>query len=107
MNLSEKIQKEKKAHFIKEFRNRYPEVYSWFNSYTFYDLFSNRQEVDLQIHRNKYGNIETVPVLPFTDSCGEVSRSVIEDYLEVEGFEVGMKNGINNCWFLTVKIKGE
>lgn len=107
MNLSEKIQQEKKVHFIKEFKSRYPEVYSWFNSYEFSSLFKNRQEVDLQMHYNSYGTIEIIPALPFTDSSGVVPVGVIEKYLGVEGFDVDTKKEFNRCWFLTVKLRGE
>ncbi len=107
MNLSEKIQQEKKANFIKDFKNRYPEVYSWFNSSEFSSLFNNLQEVGLQMQYNRYGNVETVPALPFTDSSGEVPLEDIDDYLQIEGFEVGLKKGEGMYWFLTVRLKGE
>lgn len=107
MNLSEKIQQEKKAHFIKEFKSRYPEVYSWFNSYEFSSLFKNRQEVDLQMQYNKYGNIETVPALPFTDSSGKVPLGDIQTYLKEEGFDVDINIHHSFCKYITVKLKGE
>ncbi len=107
MNLSEKIQQEKKAHFIKEFKSRYPEVYSWFNSYEFSSLFKNRQEVYLQSQCNRYGTRETTPALPFTDSNGVVPLRDIDDYLQTEGFDVGIKEGEGMCWLLTIKLKGE
>ncbi len=107
MDLSEKIQQEKKENFIKDFKNRYPEVYSWFNSYEFSSLFNNLQEIDLQIQCNRYGTKETNPALPFTDSNGVVPLEDIDDYLQIEGFDVGLKKGEGMYWFLTVRFRGE
>lgn len=93
MNLSQKIRDVQKLYRINNFKRGYPEVYKWFQSEEFSDLFFNKVSVSLRRHFLIEGSFspQVYEGYPWKDSDGVVDLDDIVEYLEAEGFHVNIE----------------
>ena len=93
MNLSQRIKQPKKQYTIQTFKKNYPEVYEWFQSEYFSNLFLTSNSVSLERHYvvEGYFTPRVCEGYPWKDSEGVVDVDDIVEYLEVEGFHTNIE----------------
>lgn len=92
MNLSQRIKDMQKQYTIDNFKRGYPEVYEWFQSEYFSNLFLNKVSVSLRRHFLIEGTFtpQVCEGYPWKDSDGVVDVDDIVEYLEAEGFHINI-----------------
>lgn len=87
MNLNDLIDQHRKQKTIDHFKNKYPEVYEYFNSLKFMGMFANGFDyIDIAATTRVGSSMCTkyVKVLPFYDSQGKVDIEDVIEYLSSE-----------------------
>ena len=88
MNLKQRVLQQHKENKINEFKNKYPEVYDWFQGDYFADTMSENCHMTIKWTYCKQGSIAPLPCLglPVQDSVGVVDIEEVAEYLKLEGF---------------------
>lgn len=94
MNLSQKVSQFMRDTTIGEFKEKYPEVYDWFNSDVFISMFEN-DKVSLRTEYRKGLERKPLECLPFKDNQGSVDLDAMVEYLKSEGFLVKLDMGMH------------
>lgn len=89
MNLQQLTLHRHKENKINEFKNKYPEVYNWFQGDYFVDTLAENLHMTIRWTYHKQGQIQPLVCLglPVQDSEGVVDIEDVAEYLKLEGFD--------------------
>lgn len=108
MNLRDKILKTKNESTVEVFKEKYPEVYVWFNSRRFQELMMKAEVgngVAIRISTYEDGVSTKALGLPIQDSNGYVDMDEVVDYLRAEGFVANIGYKFVTTTDLMIRLK--
>lgn len=106
MNLKQKLLAKRKEKIIADFKNKYPEVYEWFQGDYFSEVMVDNGNICIRWEAETYFNLKDFPVkeLPAYDSNGVVNIHEVCVYLNAEGLSRKIEYNDGGSGFTTLEV---